>query len=48
MKGQHYDLYRASMQFKKYKFIIEFIDLKGFAQDELNWGEKIKKVFLYR
>jgi hypothetical protein len=44
MKGQHYDLYRASMQFKTHKFTIEFIDLKGFAHNEKNWGEKVKKV----
>lgn len=48
MKGQHYDLYRASMQFKKYKFTIEFIDMKGFSPNEANWGERIKKVGLTR
>lgn len=31
------------MHFKKHKFKIEFIDLKGFAPGEKNWGEKIKK-----
>lgn len=44
MKGQHYDLYRASMKFKTYKFTIEFLDLKGFAPNEKNWGQKVKKV----
>lgn len=44
MKGKNYDLYKASMQFKKHKFTIEFIDLKGFVPGEKNWGLKIKKV----